>query len=149
MGNYWEGDYFAPEDRLLWAEKEAVYLVGVEVAGADEEGRATFAIHGRAKDDAHCVRSKHFFASRPAVYEDLKRTRYCYINDTVFTSPDHMINLPEPPKTFVENSPREVWHKVYINNTYEVQFGRIDVLINDITHVVPMWALRVENSEHQ
>jgi hypothetical protein len=146
-GTYWTGDYFDVADRMLWAEREGTYLVGQEVKPADAEGRATFRIHARANDAAHWVWSKNFFSTRPAYHEDLRRGRWVYMSDTVLNSPKHMIEMPEPPKSFVENAKKEPWHKFFINNTYELQFGRIDILINEITHVVPTWALRVENIE--
>lgn len=146
---YWTGDYFDVADRMLWAEREGTYLVGQQVAPADAEGRATFRIHARANDAAHWVRSRNVFTTRPAYHEDLRRGRWVYMSDTVLNSPKHMIELPEPPPSFVENSKKEPWHRFFINNTSELQFGRIDILINDVTHIVPTWALRVENSENK
>jgi len=146
-GTYWSGDYFEVADRMLWAELEGTYLIGQEVAAADSEGRASYRIHGRSQGAAHWVRSRNFFATRPAFHEDLRRGRWVFMSDTVLTSPKHMIEMPEPPKSFVEHSKKEPWHKFYINNTSELQFGRIDILINEITHIVPTWALRIENSE--
>jgi hypothetical protein len=148
-GSYWTGDYFAVEDRMLWADLEGTFLAGREVSPADAEGRATFAVHGRRNNPANWVRSKNFFASRPAHHQDLRRGRWVYISDTVLTSPKHMIEEPQPPKAFVEHSKKEPWHRFYINNTSELQFGRVDLLIDNMTHIVPIWAIRVENKETQ
>jgi hypothetical protein len=143
-GTYWTGDYFEPNDMMFWADLEAVFLVGFEAARAESEERVTFAVNGRANDAAHHVSSANYFRTRPAIHADLRRGRYCYLSESVFSSPRHMINLPEPPLDFVKNARREAWHRLYINNTSELQFGRIDVLINEETHIVPTWALRVE-----
>lgn len=141
-GDRWTGDYFDLEDRLVWAEKEGVYLVGQQV-GAVADGYGSFTVHGRASDEPHQVRSKDYYGTHPATPEDLRWGRWCFISETVRTSPKHMIELKGPNRDFVLKARREDWHRFFINNTSGLVNGRIDVLINGETHVIPTWAIRV------